>query len=217
MTFEGRLYLLAIVVVVLAHHAAGARRALRPAAFLLTYGLLADLARRVIRVRVLEPAAALSDAPLAGMARAWGHASQGLFFGWGAGVFALIVATFTEARSWPIAVVLWAAAWGSAVLDYPALRGLALGVYYRDFTIAVLVLSGLCVARFLIQRGRPRQEHAAALWILTIEGTLLAGPYLAPEPFKTWWTAQIAYAAMYAFLIPILAWRMLWKRPISPN
>lgn len=216
MSFDARLYLLAISVVVLAFHVSAARRALRPVAWLLLLGLGADLSRRVARLLFLEPAAAaLAGGPLTGWTRAVGHASQALFLAWGAGVFALVVWAFTERRSWTLGPVLGGGAWAGAVLGYPALRGEALANYYRGWTIAVVTLSGLCVARFFWQRRRPRQEHVASLWILLIETTLLAGPYLGGDAFSTWWTAKIAYAAMYTGLIPVLSWGALWNRPRS--
>lgn len=211
---EARLYLLALTVVVLAFHVSGARRALRPLAWLLLGGFVGDLTRRLVREVVLVPAAAaLAGEPLTGWPRVAGHVSQGLFLGWGAGVLAVAVWTFTERSSWVVALVLWAATWLAAILDYPALRGDALGRFYMGWTMGVVVLSGLCAVRFAIQRRRPRQEHVAALWLLMIEGSLLLGPYLGKEPYSAWWTAQIAYAAMYLGLTPILAVGALWSRP----
>lgn len=213
MSLEGRLYLVAISLVVLARHVSVVRPALRGAARLLLLGFCSDLARRAIRLLVLDPwRAAHGRVPLDGWSRVAGHVSQGLFLAWSAGILALCIWTFTERRSWIVAGVLWCGATFGAVIDYPALRDEALGRYYRDVTITVVILSGLCVLRFLLQRRRPRAEHVAAFWMLAIETSLLLGPYLGREPFTTWWTAQIAFGAMLAGLIPIVAWGVLWNR-----
>lgn len=217
MSFDQRLYLLAITLVALAHHAAGVRRHLRPVAWLLSAGLAIDLVRRACRVWVLEPAAAsLGAAPLSGAPRVVGHLSQGLFLAWGAGVLATCWKVFAD-RWWKAAVGIWGLVWGVAVIGYPTIRGGVLAQVYRGWVILVVGLSAVAVGVFVKKRSRPRQEHAAALWILAIEAALLLGPYLSSDPYRTWWTAKVAVAAMYIGLIPIFLWGSLWKAPTSPS
>lgn len=214
---DQRLYLLAVTTVLLAVATAVRRRGMRPILWLLLGGLAIDLSRRGIRVRVLEPAAKLAGgAPLEGSARAAGHLSQGLFMGWGAGILAVILRVFGRVPWW-LAGAWWLSAWAYAVVSYPALREAALGRFYLWWTISVVVLSGLCVARFFWMRGHPRQEHVATLWVLAVESSLMFGPYLDSDVFETWWTAKIAYAAMYSVLILVLAGGLLWTPKLSSN
>jgi hypothetical protein len=214
---DARLYLFAFAVVGLARHAARLYRPFRPIARLLTMGLAIDLLRRVAREAVVGPALdAAKGLPLAGWERWVAHASQALFLGWGAAVLATVALVFLG-WSYRNVLLLWGAAVLRAALGYPELRGALLMRFYGWWTLLVVLASGACVVRFAMKRVRPRQEHAAALWILLVEASLLAGPYLGGDVVALWWTAKIAYAVMYIGLIPVLAWGALCRpNPSSP-
>lgn len=156
---------------------------------------------------LLAPAAT----PYAGAARALFHASQALTLAWPAGVAALAWHLFTRLRPVSWVSVPWTACTALLALDYPALRGEALGDALRWLLVAWFVfgLASLLGAR--PDRFRPGRAHLVCLTLLAGVGSELAGPYLG-APFAAWWTAQATWTLTLTVAAVAASWRRPWGR-----
>lgn len=179
---------------------------LRACARLLEALLAADLLN-LLAVRILTPL----PTPYAGATRALFHASQALTLAWPAGVAALAWHLFTRLRPVSWVSVPWAACTALLALDYPALRGEALGDALRWTVVGWFAfgLASLLGAR--PDRFRPGRAHLVCLTLLAGVGSELAGPYLG-APFAAWWTAQATWTLTLTVAAVAASWRRPWGR-----
>jgi len=205
MTYAG-----AVVATLLAWDVSRKRRAHRPIAVLLTFGLAADLARRALRVFVLVPAyAALNGAPASGMVRALAHVDQALFLGYPAALASVTLWVYLARRPWPVMVV-YVVAEVALIASYPVLRGEGVRKAYLGFQLACLAVAvGAFVHWMTFRKNPPTVTHwiVALMMVVEIAG-VAAGPWRLGL-FVKWDLAQMGYCMLYAMLI-LIQWRWSW-------
>ncbi|WP_441288216.1 hypothetical protein ACSRUE_40500 [Sorangium sp. KYC3313] len=204
------LYGLAVLAAALALVVARYRPEHRPIAWLLGYGVVSDVVRRVIRLYVLQPARAeLGGAPFTGWVRVAGHVESALFVGWMAGVAALAVWIFRRRRPWGVLAVYVVAVAGLAA-GYPTFRGELLGKAYLALQLAALCTSVGCLLLWFAGRERAKVHHVATGLILITELSMLAGPYRFGI-FTAWDLAQSMLIALYVTIVPVQG-VAVWRR-----
>jgi hypothetical protein len=197
-------YVFSITATVLAWAIVAQRPKHRPVALLLSLGLAADLAQRVLVSAVLNV-----PGPYAGGARLAFHVQEAAFIAWPFGIVAAVVAVYSKRRPWPV-LPAWALAACVLAAGYPAIRGDVLrGAYLAIQLGALLVALGVFLAwiRHRLGMGLTR---GAVLAILAVELFLLLGPYRG-SVFTSWAVAQGAYTTLYAALV-LAQGVSLWDR-----
>lgn len=192
----------------------------RPLAELFAANIIAELTRYIIRVDVLSRA----DRPFTGVARLAFHVEQAAGLVWPIGVAAVALVVLTRRPAWP-AFAAGAAVLIARIVAYPWLRGDRLAWLLLGDQVALV---GLCAwacwhlpkhTRTVERSPAPvlLEHHKAALFIVALEASMLAGPYLlrrvnglAADPFGLWWLAQIGYTALFMGLA-IAQWRWTWR------
>ena len=204
------LYGLAVLSTLFAWLVARHRPEHRPIAWLLGYGLVSDVVRRINRIHILQPARIeLGGAPFTGWVRVAGHVETALFVGWIAGVAALAVWIFAKRRPWGV-LVAWALAVAALALGYPTIRGELLGKAYLACQLASLCVSIGCLLPWFTGRDRAKVHHVAAGLIIITELSMLAGPYRFGV-FTTWDLAQSMLVALYITIVPVQGFS-IWRR-----
>jgi hypothetical protein len=100
-------YVLSITATILAWSLAGRRGGHRSVAYLLTCGLVLDVARRALRTLVLAPGyATLSGAPSTAWLRVAFHAEEAMFIAGPAAMAAASLAVFLRKSPWPVALLI---------------------------------------------------------------------------------------------------------------
>jgi hypothetical protein len=208
-------YLLSVTATVLAWVVARREPEHRSAAYLLTVGLVVDLARRFLTSVIIRPAAAhFGGAPFTGWARVAAHIDVALFLAWPASLTAFAVWIFLRRRPFGVAVA-WALAVSAISVAYPVTRGAVLGNCYLGAHLAALILALGCFLSWLPRGESLVLRQRMALYIIATEGVALVGPW-REGPFAHWHLAQVIYATLYAMLI-LLQGGSLWVRPSSTS
>lgn len=171
----------------------------RPVALVLSWGLVADIARACMQAAVLQPArAALGpDLPYPWLARLAFHFEQALMVSWPLALLAGAVVIFLRRSPRPIA-----GSWGALsvvlALAYPWLR------HERLYVAYVILSLGCCVAIARIAMQHVRSEawlqHHVALLVLTLGEAGAHGAYLLGEPVRDWGIARVSYATALAYV-----------------
>lgn len=212
-------YVVSVFATVLAWPVAKRRPDHTPIALLLTFGLVSDLVRRLLREYLFLPAyAALAGAPATGWLRCAFNVEQALFLAWPAGLAAVALWVYLKQRPWIVALgyVEWVLA--IAGLGYPAIRGDLLSKAYLAFELACLLVAvGAIVHWIAFRKDPPRVSHwIVALMVGTEVVGLIAGAWRFGI-FTAWTLAQVSYCMLYAVLIAIngaVLW--VWPNP-SPS
>lgn len=179
---------------------------LRACARLLDALLAADLLN-LLAVAFLRPL----PTPYAGAARGLFHASQALTLAWPVGVAALSWHLLTRLRPVSWMAVPWLGATAALALQYPALRGEALGAALRQCQASGLALGLLALLGARPDGFRAGRAHLISLALLAGLGAELSGPYLT-APFTSWWTAQVTWTLTLTAVAVAAAWRRPWTR-----
>ncbi|WP_437647334.1 hypothetical protein [Sorangium sp. So ce362] len=204
------LYALLALATLLAWVVARHRPEHRPVAWLLAYGLAANVVRRAIRIGVLAPARAeLAGAPFTGWTRLAFHVESALFIGWIAGVAALAVWIFGRRRPWGVLAV-YVVAVAVLAAGYPTFRGELLGRAYLALELAALCTSVGCLILWFLGGERGRTHHLAAGFIVIGESLMLLGPFRVGI-FDAWDLARSILIALYISLVPVQG-VAIWRR-----
>ena len=182
----------------------------RPVAAFLAGTALADLA--LAALIVADAPTTLSDAPLVGLARFVGHARQGLYLVWPAGLVALVVTVFSG-RFPRIVPVAYAMTLAVLVLGYPMLEGVLLRRLYLGIELSALVAAIAAVVQWPWRLEPLTVPHVMTLLLLSGEVGLLLGPW-HHDLFAGWDAGRMTYSTAYALLIA-LQLGILWRSPAS--
>jgi hypothetical protein len=187
-----------------------------PVAYLLTFGLASDLARRAMRTLVIAPAlAALNGAPATGWIRVVCNIEQTLFLAWPAGVAAVAMRVLLGRRPWPIALGYTAGVLGIVVFGYPSIRGELLRKAYLGFDLACLMVAVGCVVHWgAFRKDTPQAIHLIVMLMVGAEIASVAGGAWRSDIFTTWKLEQVAYSMLYAVVV-VINGGVLWIRPKS--
>lgn len=167
--------------------------------------LLVCDALNLLAVRVLTPL----PTPYTGTARALFHASQALTLAWPAGVAALSWHLLTRLRPVTWMLAPWVGATALLALQYPTLRGEALGDALRRCQAAGLIIGLAALLGARPDRFRPGRAHLVSLALLAGVGAELAGPYLG-DPFGGEWDLA---RATWIFTLGGVTFAAAWRRP----
>jgi hypothetical protein len=195
-------YVLSIAATVLAWPVAKRRPEHTAIAALLTFGLLSDLARRVLREVMLTPGyAPFLGTPTTGWLRVARIVEQALFLGWPAGLAAATLWIHLRRSTWLVAAGYFAAVLGIAVFGYPTIHGDLLRKAYLGFQLACLVVAvGAILHWAVLRKDPPRTAH----WIIALMvGTEIVGLVAGAWRFgifTNWTLAQLSYCILYATL-----------------
>lgn len=195
-------YVLSLTATVLAWPVAKRRPDHIPIATLLTFGLLADLARRLLREFILVPAYAPSlGTPTTGWLRIARIVEQALFLGWPAGLAAATLWIHLRRPPWLVAVGYVVGVLGIAVFGYPAIHGDLLHKAYLGFQLACLAVAVGAIFHWAVfKKDQARTAH----WIVGLMvGTEIVGLVAGAWRFgifTNWTLAQLSYCILYAML-----------------
>jgi hypothetical protein len=193
------------VVIALAWVQTSRRAEHRPFAAFVTAMLVGDLARWLI---IYTCPWISTPGPFPGAHRA--------IFAWPAALAACCWAIFLGRR--PYAPLLaGAGAVALMIIGYPTpLRGALLGRFYAALHAASLLASGGAVVSWMRGRTAPRAEHACALLYVLLDAAYFAGPYLLPEPWIAWATADLIAVSEWCALV-LLHVAALWGGFLTPS
>jgi hypothetical protein len=93
-------------------------------------------------------------------------------------------------------------------VGYPApFRGAVLGQAYAAIDAPAILVTAAAFVRWDRLRMAPRPEHACALLIALLEIALFGGPYSPklPDPFSSWYAAQLVYLVTWGVLLAVHA------------
>ena len=204
------LYILAALAAVLAWAVARRRRSYLPIAWLLTFQIVSDVIRRVLRELVLLPQyAKLGGAPSTGWLRVAAHVEQCLFLGWRVAIAALAVWIFGKRRPWLIAAV-FVAVEIALIVGYPAARGALLQKAYLGVELAVLCVSIGFFLRWYFGRESRTLEHFVTGLIIALEAAMITGGPYREIIWINWDTAWGILLVLYVTIISIEGW--VWAR-----
>ena len=184
----------------------------RPTAWLLTLGLVVDVAREMIQVDVLQPTrAAMGAGPFHGFARGAFNVDEALFLAWPAGIAACAACVFLRRRVWPF-LAIYGLAVAMVVAAYPTVRGAALARVYLGVELAAIAVGLGSFITWAWKRETPNLTHIVTLLVVAVElATLL--PF-SKGPFVYWSLAQASYMTLYIVLIVVYG-GVLWDRGSS--
>jgi hypothetical protein len=168
--------------VALAWAVASKRPEHRPVALALSLLFVSDLARRALRVLVLDPVR--SAAPFQGGARVAAAATMALTLAWPAALAAVALVVFVRRPAWP-SVIAWALASGALIASYPAIRGAALARCYLAAEMLSCVVALACAVVWY-RRSTERTSPAQAVLLILIAGELASLAVWPFGPFDRW-------------------------------
>jgi hypothetical protein len=155
--------------------------------------------------------------PFSGARRAVFHLDQALFvFSWDVALVACCWAIFLRRRP-AVPFVAGAAATAALIVGYPEpLRGAVLGRFYAGLHLAALLACGGVVAWWTTRRAPLKPEHAFAVLVVLLDSAYFAGPYMLPEPWLEWMTADLIAVSEWCALILLHA-AALWGGFLMPS
>lgn len=176
---------------------------MRPVAWLVTAGSVADVAGMTLR----EHALAGQPKPYVGLTRLAYHAEQALVLGWPAALVAVSLVAFMRRRAWPAAVP-WALAVIAVAWAYPWLRQERLGYAYATWSwLCCGAVAGMAWRSYHRVDWGP--HHVAALLLVAGE-TIAAFAYLDPAALQRWDGPRAAHGMALGLLVAYLG-RQVWR------
>jgi hypothetical protein len=211
------LYLLSAVATALAWALAQRKAEHRPIAYLLTAGLGADVARRILRTLYLgaEIKRLGPDVPWTGWPRVAATTSHALFLAWPASLASAALVVFLRRHAWPPFAV-YVAAVAAIVVFHPIAGNGSLGRAFTAAQLASVAVSIGCGLTWYLGPSKPPTSTAqtALSLIVGVELTTIAFAWRRGI-FTDWHLTQAVYVVLYAVLI-IMQGGLVWQSNRSP-
>ena len=213
----GALYALSALTTVLAWMLARYRAEHRPVAVLLTVGLGADVAQRILRTFYLNAAIEQfgTDVPWIGTARLAANLSQALFLAWPAALVGAAIVVFLRRSAWPAGAAYAAAVAGIVVVHPIAGDGSLARALTAAQLAAVLAAIGCGLTWYLRPSDELTSTAQAALALIVGVEFITLGFAWRTGIFASWHLSQAIYVVLYAVLT-ILQGGGVWQSSRSP-
>ena len=182
-----------------------------PIAALFAFGLVSDGAMRALARELLG-----QSRPFTGMVRVAWTIRESFFSAYVPAVVVVVLLVLwprQAGRLLEVPTLAFAVVVGAHVFLYPALRGEALGAFYRKAHGTLCAVLAVSAIVFEAERRRWRRKLSAtellALWCCGAEVMNLFGPYWGGKPWEEWGLARVDYGIVFAIAL-ITQGRSLW-------